>query len=362
MPLILLLIALPFFVILFEFIAYLATGRSKVKPIILRVTEIASFLILPFLYVSMDTRNDCCSDSAVFSPPHSLTIFVYVVLCLAAYFYSSYRKKMAAPILEIIVNSLLVLGIVLNIFIAFQTKGYILAIFGNLPIILFALLMLVKNQKLFLADAKDFIPKNKFQSACWKLLNLQPLLKFPLLFIICLPIVIIITALLLLFGQKHDSVIRAFTETYKHRFSQWDYKCDNVECGGHYLCSVAANGHKKLVKPHRFGVRNGGRIICNRQLLVSNAFEELIQEKLPFTHKFIRTQYNKVGNLIHRYCNVFNNKFVSDMVYVIMKPLEWFFLLTLYIVDKKPENRIAQQYLSVEDREDLKKCMENKIN
>ncbi len=354
MPLIFLLIALPLLVVIF-----LATGVGKVNFIILKVTEIASFLILPYLYVSMDTRNDCCSDSAPFSPAHNLTIFVYVVFCLAAYFYSSYRKKMATPILEIIVNSLLVFGIVLNIFIAFQTKDLLLAIFGNLPIILLALLMLVKNQKLFLAETRNFIPKNKVQSVCWKLLNLQPLLKFPLLFIICLPLVIIITSLLLLFGQKPDSVIRAFTETYKHGFSQWDYKCDNVECGGHYLCSVAANGHKKFVKPHRFGVRNNGRIICNRQLLVSNAFEELIQEKMPYTHKFIRTKYNKVGDLIHHYYTIFNNKFVSDVVYVLMKPLEWFFLLTLYTLDRKPENRIAQQYLSAEDREGLKKRMEN---
>ena len=47
-----------------------------------------------------------------------------------------------------------------------------------------------------------------------------------------------------------------------------------MTCGGHYLCSVAAKGHTQIVKPERFGVRNGGRIICNRQLLISNAFED----------------------------------------------------------------------------------------
>ena len=34
-----------------------------------------------------------------------------------------------------------------------------------------------------------------------------------------------------------------------------------------------------------------------------------------------------------------------------MKPLEFFFILTLYTFDTKPENRIAQQYLSWQDRE-----------
>ncbi|GAO42672.1 hypothetical protein FPE01S_01_16870 [Flavihumibacter petaseus NBRC 106054] len=157
--------------------------------------------------------------------------------------------------------------------------------------------------------------------------------------------------LLLLFGQQPDSFIRAFTDTYKHGLSQWDYQCDNVECGGHYLCSVAAKGHPGIVKPVRRGVRNGNPILCNRQLLISNAFEELIQEKLPFLHRPIRHHYNKVGDVIHRYYGIFNIRVVADIVYILMKPLEWLFLLTLYTFDRKPENRIARQYLSRKDRD-----------
>jgi hypothetical protein len=33
-----------------------------------------------------------------------------------------------------------------------------------------------------------------------------------------------------------------------------------------------------------------------------------------------------------------------------MKPLEGIFILTLYLCDRHPENRIAQQYLRREDR------------
>jgi hypothetical protein len=119
------------------------------------------------------------------------------------------------------------------------------------------------------------------------------------------------------------------------------------------LCSVAANGHKKVVSPIRYGERNGNKIICNRQLLIANAFEELVQQKLPNAHKIIRHQYNKVGNAIHHHYHIFNNKFVSDCIYILMKPLEIFFLLTLYTFDKRPENRIAQQYLNKWDREAL---------
>ena len=92
-------------------------------------------------------------------------------------------------------------------------------------------------------------------------------------------------------------------------------------------------------------------IICNRPLLISNAFEELIQERLLGIHQIIRRIYNKVGDLVHRYYGIFNNKYVSDLVYIAMKPFEWMFLLTLYLFDQKPENRIAKQYLHFNDRQ-----------
>lgn len=165
------------------------------------------------------------------------------------------------------------------------------------------------------------------------------------------PILTIITSVLLLFGQKPDSIVRAFTDTYHHGLSQLDYLCDNVDCGGHYLCSVAANGHKQIVCPIRYGERNGNKIICNRQLLIANAFEELIAQRLPRMHKVIRRQYNKVGNAIHKHYHLFNNKFISDLIYILMKPLELLFLFALYLFDTKPETRIAMQYLSKSDRQ-----------
>lgn len=192
------------------------------------------------------------------------------------------------------------------------------------------------------------------EKICWKLLLLNPFIKNPIFILLYLPLLFVVTGILLIFGQKPDSLIRAFTDTYHHGFSQLDSQCDNVDCGGHYLCSVAANGHKKFVKPIRLGERCGGKIICNRQLLVSNAFEELLQEKLPFFHKPIRKAYNNVGDVVHKYYGIFNNKYVADTVYVLMKPLEWLFVIVLYTFDMKPENRIAKQYLSNADRVQLK--------
>lgn len=349
------LIGLPALIVLIDFIGFLTKGKQVVNRVILGIAEIGSLIILPLLYAGFGDTNDCCNDSAVFSPQHQLTIGILMTVCLFAYFYSSYRKKIATPVLEILTNILLLTGIALNIVIAIHTNDYILIVLGNIPIILLAILVLAKNQQVFIQQAQhsQYSPTNKLEKFAFKILNLKPVFKFPVILILCLPVLIIIVTLLLLFGQKPDSVVRAFTDTYKHGLSQWDYKCDNVNCGGHYLCSVAAGGHKHLVKPKRLGIRNGNIIICNRQLLISNAFEDLIQENLPSLHKFIRTQYNKVGKITHRHYSVFNNPFVADTVYILMKPLEWLFLFALYTFTRTPENRIAKQYLNTHERQEI---------
>lgn len=342
-------------VIAIDFLAYLFTGRRIVRKGLFCIAEVFAMVIMPFMYVAFfdETTNNCCGDSAVFSPDHRVAIYTLIIICVIAYFYSSFRKKMAGPLTEIIVNALLLICIVLNVFIIIQINDSMFTLIGNVPIIMLAILMLAKNHQLFIEWSME-VDISGFENAACKILSLKPIYKFPILFILCLPVLVILASLLLIVGQKPDSFIRAFTDTYKHGFSQWDYQCDNVQCGGHYLCSVAANGHKKIVKPKRFGVRNGGKIICNRQLLVSNAFEELLQERLPLVHKIIRKQYNKVGNVVHRYYNVFNIKWFADLIYVLMKPLEFFFLLILYLFDRKPENRIAKQYLSIAERKILK--------
>ena len=55
------------------------------------------------------------------------------------------------------------------------------------------------------------------------------------------------------------------------------------------------------------------------------------------------------GGFIDRYGYPFakhiKKKWAMDLIYYLMKPLEWLFLLVLYLVDRKPENRIAMQYI-----------------
>jgi len=251
----------------------------------------------------------------------------------------------------VIVNCLLLIGLPLNIAVGIQGKWWAYWFFGHLPITMLYMITLMENHRKALENIEEHSEDDsRLIALCREIVYLPAFKKIPLLLILCLPVLAVLVAILLLFGQKPDSLIRAFTDTYKHGFSQWDYKCEGVVCGGHFLCTVAAKGHPTLVKPLRTGVRAGRSIQCNRQLLVSNAFEELLEQRVPWLHRPIRRLYNHVGNFVHRYCGAFDKVWVADIVYLLMKPLEWIFVLSLYLLDRHPENRIAQQYLPWEDR------------
>lgn len=163
--------------------------------------------------------------------------------------------------------------------------------------------------------------------------------KMPKLWAISLfPVLIIIQLILVLFGQRPDSLIRVFLETSSFNYSNIPAPEPEIVAGdGHYLCTVSARGHKKLVKPVRAGIRGGARIPVNRQLLIANAFENILEQYVPNFHKAIRNFYDRYGYPISRHIN---SKWSADIIYLIMKPLEWLFLVVLYTVDKKPENRI----------------------
>ncbi|WP_462410591.1 DUF6688 domain-containing protein [Neobacillus sp. Marseille-QA0830] len=156
------------------------------------------------------------------------------------------------------------------------------------------------------------------------------------------PVLIVIQLLMVLFGQRPDSFIRLFLDTSSFHYSRIPAPAPEVvEGDGHYLCTVSAAGHKKWVKPVRAGIRRGSRIVVNRQLLVANAFENILEEYTPNLHKAIRTFYDRYGYPLSRHIR---SKWSADLVYLMMKPLEWFFLIVLYTVDHKPENRISVQY------------------
>ena len=162
---------------------------------------------------------------------------------------------------------------------------------------------------------------------------------FPLLLMLFF-IVALLEIFFVLAGQGLDAPVKAFTNTADWTFSK-QIPPPPLEYEGHYLCTVAAGGHGKVVKPIRLGRRRGAVIVVNRQLCIANAFEELIAEKFPALHRRIRHFYDTYGYPVSRHIT---NPGRADAVYVFMKPLEWFFLMVLYLADKRPEARINRQY------------------
>lgn len=182
--------------------------------------------------------------------------------------------------------------------------------------------------------------QNAFLNHCNSLLIHSK--NWPLLALIAMiPLLAITILILTIFGQQPNSAIRAFTETSDWLLSQ-QISPPPIEVDAHYLCTVSLRGHCGFVKPLRYGLRRGHRIIVNRQLCIANAFEELLQERVPRLHFLIRRGYDLYGYPLSRHINT---QLSADITYAVMKPLEWVFVLLLYLLDQKPEDRIARQYL-----------------
>ena len=168
--------------------------------------------------------------------------------------------------------------------------------------------------------------------------------------VLFVPLMGILIGMLVLLGQEPDAVIQTFTQT-----SDWNLSAQtspqNLYRDEHYLCTVAAGGHRKVVKPLRMGRRHGHPVIVNRQLCVANAFEQILEERLPRLHRAVRKFYDTCGFPVAK---LIRSPYGADVVYLLMKPLEWLFLLVIYAADAKPENRIAIQYLPPEDQRRLR--------
>ncbi|MBD5467768.1 MAG: hypothetical protein HDR21_06410 [Lachnospiraceae bacterium] len=187
---------------------------------------------------------------------------------------------------------------------------------------------------------ESVIYSNRLLNACHHfLMNSQ---HWPIAgLVLALPLLGILIGILVLFGQQPDAFIKAWTET-----SDWTLSAQtapqNLIVDEHYLCTVAAGGHRRIVKPLRMGERHGHAVVVNRQLMIANAFEQLLEERTPRFHRHVRHFYDTYGFPVAK---LIHSRYAADAVYFIMKPLEWLFLIVLYLFDVKPENRIAVQYL-----------------
>lgn len=311
---------------------------------------------LPLLFSMMYASNEqtCCAPTAINTEYlfEFLSILIFTATVSIVY---KYKLKPWPPLTELLGGGSLFLFFILNIIIAIQIYestefgGIIPILIGNAPIFLW-IWHVMQDRMHMIRYEEEAVAEDDYLDLPEQIstkTTLGRFLKYMQTSLVgFLPVVFAIWLFQYVFTQRPDGVIKMFTETYYHTFSTLTPLCENVDCGEHYLCSVAANGNPAFVRSKRLGVRNGRLIACNRQLLVCNAFEQWLSEVAPKAHQIIRRKYDKVGDHIHKNYEVYKDKRVSHLVYLLMKPVEWMFTLILYSVDTHPENRIEMQYTS----------------
>ncbi|MCQ9209911.1 DUF6688 domain-containing protein [Granulicatella seriolae] len=305
-----------------------------------------SFLASPQKDWPIQLINDDVHNP-IYSKALPLVVTV-AILSIVAYVYLSFVKlEKTSPIKIILSFSMMLLGLIQSVILIYQLSPR-LAPYQYGTFILFPLNFIIISLSLFRIIVSQW---NQKQSRLNKVYS-NPLLQkinlilsstksWPIaILIFSLPLLAVGVGILVLFGQSPALIIKTWTETSEWSLSE-QVSPQNVFQDEHYLCTVAAGGHKKIVKPIRYGVRHGHIVVVNRQLSIANAFEQVIEEKAPRFHKVVRFVYDRYGFPLAR---LVKSKTSADIVYVLMKPLEWFFLIILYFTDANPENRIALQY------------------
>jgi len=281
-----------------------------------------------------------------FAFQHLPTLIVFFALAVFGLIKLWYKGRVLPPLLFSLCVMFVMIGIPISAAVILQTSTNTeqsggTFFFALLPFfyVVTSIIVLLKvvNAEADVASTKIY--RNKYLN----LLNqkLAKTDKQPLLILVTLlPVSAIIVAILMIFGQDANSITKVFTETTTWTFSQKTHP-PFLDHEGHYLCTVAVCGTPDIVKPLRLGKRHGHEIIVNRQLLIANAFEELIQENVPTLHKVIRGFYDKYGYPLSKKITTTR---ASNAVYLLMKPLEYLFLMVLYLCSTKPEEKINKQY------------------
>lgn len=331
----------------------------SIVELILAVGYVFSFLLLFFGLTMHDNEYYTAIDPVdvecyiPFGDKHILSLLFYFIAFNISVVLIWLKGNKLPPLTQVLSFSFLIIGTFISLFVILQISEHntesidmydktdhilffiiapVVSLFVSVSLIIQTVTntMIVANQKTY---SNQYL--NKLNQFFAQKSNL-PLWGI----IMIIPLLLVITIILILFGQDSNSLIKVFTETTTWRFSQQMHP-PILDHKGHYLCTVAASGNPAIVKPLRLGKRNGNTIIVNRQLLIANAFEEMIQDFSPKLHRFIRRNYDHYGyNLSLK----INTNLRSNFTYLIMKPLEWMFLFCLYLFCEKPEEKISRQY------------------
>lgn len=277
------------------------------------------------------------------------TIAAVAVLAFAGFcVLSLINVNKTPPLIPVVAMSLLYAGLIAEIIFTVHIAGLVNGDMMDLYLLLPPLCFILMSLRVIHRVISDYAPpdlstedngKTPVISGMNRILcdaRRWPL--FALLFM--LPLLGVLFCILMLFGQTPDAAIRAFTETADFRLSRMTPP-QNLYYDEHYLCTVAAGGDPRIVKPLRMGIRHGHRVVVNRQLCIANAFEQILEERTPKLHRAVRGFYDAYGFPVAR---LIKKKSTADLVYILMKPLEWMFLIIIYLTDVHPEDRIAMQY------------------
>ena len=320
--------------------------EKKQQPtIVLWFGLFGCFLEAIFIYIVKEMTFYDWSESLVNSQKHALiwsgaypTFFTLAALTLLALIIYSYRDANSlSPLANVFCISGILGGVVLLLVFDNQLQ---VASFHTFFLLIYSIYLLWVRIKEWQEDRTEISYENRLLQWLHQLLNRSR--NWPwLAVLVALPTLALVVLVLMLFGQQPDSMIKAWTNTADWAFSQ-KIPPQNLIMDEHYPCTVAAGGHENVVKPQRMGVRHGHPVVVNRQLCIANAFEQVLEEKTPRFHRFLRRNYDRYG---YPFAKHIKKKWAMDLIYYLMKPLEWLFLLVLYLVDRKPENRIAMQYI-----------------
>lgn len=235
------------------------------------------------------------------APSYYVWFLFLVFLCLLA-FYALWVKPVGQlpPLLPVLAIGVLYIGTVYVVLWTIQIYEYreLMDLYLLIPAIVFVLIVartIAITVQMHTLDA-DRSVKVETHSVLARLHDFVSQAKtWPVFaFLVALPALGLVYAILVLLGQGPHALIRAFTDTSGWALSQ-QTSPPNVFYDEHYLCTVAAGGHKRLVKPIRGGIRHGHPVVVNRQLLVANAFEQVISDRLPRIHRMIRHFYDRMG-------------------------------------------------------------------
>ena len=331
------------------------SSKPKKEKTVSCLTIFMGGILYFFLYaIQFNTAGDWYEQVNTMENHYSISseyawaVGALILLSFVGYFILLFIEASKIPPL-ISVMSVAMLAL-LNIFqivyaiqIARNVSGldlYLYVYYANILILSASVIRKQIIQQVDIAANKK-LDGNEHRIFQWMYSRMTSFSKYSMLVFICMFfIVAVFEIIFVLVGQGVDAPIKAFTDTADWTFSK-QVPPPPVDYEGHYLCTVAAGGHRKVVRPLRLGTRRGKTIIVNRQLCIANAFEEVIQEKFPRFHKSIRYFYDTYGYPVSRHIT---SPVKADIVYILMKPLEWAFLIFLYLVDLHPEERIGRQY------------------